>query len=410
MKLTFYTSLFEPDRPYLPERRLQKLWLNTLWKSKLTTLDGEVVQVLSPGMWNHHEGPDFRDAMLFIGEKMKEGDVEIHYGNGDWYRHGHHTDPAYDRVILHLIFNSIDKNKRVLNSKGEGIPVCLIDYSMLDIYEPEPVCRPEMKAPEVFFSILKQSGFERLKVKTDYIRRQSARFEYDLMCWWGLFQICGLSANRSSFNRVFIDFPWEDYFKGRLMKGDIPSLLQYITGLDLGFDVKNYSEYEKPDGLLWLKMGIRPPSLPENRLKWLSAFLVQKYCHSLYGDLMNALQERKLSKAFWKEFFRTDSLYCREPGYDLSVEMGMNALMPVVLASFELPNETMEKYMKDITTLSVNEYRVSHRFYNRHGIDNNNPLRRKWIHQQGILFINDRFCSQDLAELCPLCCSEVEVK
>lgn len=410
MKLKLYSSLFEPDRPYLPERRLQKLWMNSLWKRKMTTLDGDSLQVLSPGIWNHHEGPDFRNAMLFIGETMKEGDVEIHYGNGDWYRHGHHTDPAYDRVILHLIFNSIDKNKRVMNSKGEGIPVCLIDYSMLDICEPDPVCRSATKTPEEFFSVLNKSGFERLKIKTDYIRRQSARFDYDLMCWWGLFQICGLSANRSSFNRVFLNFPWDDYYEKRLKKNDIPSLLQYISGLDLGFEKKEFSDYEIPDGLLWLKMGIRPPSLPENRLKWLSAFLMSKYEISLFKDLIDVLKNKRQSKAFWKDFFRTNSLNCREPGYDLSVEMAMNALMPVVLASIESPNEEMKKYMKEVSSLSVSEYRISRRFYNRHFIDKNHPLRRTWIHQQGILYINERYCSQDLTELCPLCCSGAEEK
>ncbi len=410
MKLALYSSLFEPDRPYLPERRLQKMWVNILWKQPLTTLDGEAVQVLSPGIWNHHEGPDFRDAMIFIGEKMKEGDVEIHYGNGDWYRHGHHTDPGYDRVILHLIFNSIDGNKRVLNSKGEGIPVCLIDYSVLDIFEPEPVCKPDYMSPDKFFSILKKMGFERFKIKTDYIRRQSDRFNFDLMCWWGLFQMSGLKANRSAFNRIFLDFPWEEYFKGNMKKNHIPPLIQYISGLDLGFDHIQFADYNKSEGLLWLKMGIRPPSRPENRLRWLSVFLEQKYGHSLFGELLTVSQGGKQTKVFWKDFFRTNSKYCREPGVDLSVEMGINALMSVVIASFEPHNEKIETYMNEMASLTVNEYRISSHFYNRHAIDKNNPLRRKWIHQQGILYINERFCSQDLSELCPLCSSEAEVK
>ncbi|HAE86923.1 TPA: hypothetical protein DCG86_02740, partial [Candidatus Marinimicrobia bacterium] len=142
MKFELYSQLFEPDRVYIPEQRLQKLWMTSLWKQKLETLDGELIQVVSPGTWNHYEGPDFRDALLFIGGTIREGDIEIHYQNGDWYYHGHHRDPAYNRVVLHVIFSRIDHSRVVVNSRKEQIPVCLADYEALNDTSFEAVCYP----------------------------------------------------------------------------------------------------------------------------------------------------------------------------------------------------------------------------------------------------------------------------
>jgi hypothetical protein len=62
-----------------------------------------------------------------------------------------------------------------------------------------------------------------------------------------------------------------------------------------------------------------------------------------------------------------------------------------------------EAILNGIESISIDEYRLSRRFYNRHGVDKKNPLRRKWVNQQGILYIYERFCSQELADLCPLC-------
>ena len=36
------------------------------------------------------------------------GDVEIHLSANDWWAHGHARDPAYDRVILHVVFREPD--------------------------------------------------------------------------------------------------------------------------------------------------------------------------------------------------------------------------------------------------------------------------------------------------------------
>ena len=62
------------------------------------------LRVLFPGRRNGGAGPDFLEALLLTGEgRILRGDVEVHRRPSDWWRHGHHRDPAYRRVLLHVV-------------------------------------------------------------------------------------------------------------------------------------------------------------------------------------------------------------------------------------------------------------------------------------------------------------------
>lgn len=404
MKLELFSQIFEPDRLYIPEKRLQKLWIQSLWKKNLQTLDGDMIQVLSPGTWNHHEGPDFQGALLFIGDSMKEGDIEIHYNNGDWYTHRHHQNPAYNHVVLHLIFSRTNHERSVVTSQGRHVPLCLVSYDALYEMSFDAVCQSISYAPIIFFKILEDHGFKRLTLKVDYIRRCSARFDYDLLCWWGLFQSLGLKANRSSFNRLFLSFPWEAYKSENMQREEIPELLAYLAGFSQSEILnKKYATLEIPHDLNWVFMGVRPASHPQNRLKWLGVFLMKYYGTSLFETCKDRLFKEGFSRVFWHRFFHVESRDCMEPGESLSLELAMNALVPVLLASMSPDNEMYKMMVNGIKKLSVPEYHLSCRFYTRHNIDSHHSFRRKWVIQQGILYIQERYCSQDLAAICPLC-------
>ena len=82
--------------------------LHYCWKHRLLpmgelrTTDGEVVEVIDPGLHNRHAGPDFFNAKVKIDGTLWVGNVEIHDRASDWYRHGHDHDAAYDNVVLHV--------------------------------------------------------------------------------------------------------------------------------------------------------------------------------------------------------------------------------------------------------------------------------------------------------------------
>ena len=85
------------------ERHVQAIWYDgTLRPSSLHTTQGEPVEVLDPGEWNREAGPDFRHAAIKVGDRLMNGDVEIHLRPSDWRAHGHAQNPAYADVIAHV--------------------------------------------------------------------------------------------------------------------------------------------------------------------------------------------------------------------------------------------------------------------------------------------------------------------
>ena len=91
--------------PRVPETFLSRLWETQRFAVEgLRTLDGQRVEILRRGQPNLANGPDFHAARLRIDGQLREGDVELHLHLHDWYAHGHHHDPSYNRTILHVVF------------------------------------------------------------------------------------------------------------------------------------------------------------------------------------------------------------------------------------------------------------------------------------------------------------------
>jgi hypothetical protein len=94
------------DHESPPERLLQTIWQHQrLLRDQLRTLDGQPVRVLHPGFRSVEGGPDFRGAVVQVGENPpKSGDVEVDLRASSWRAHGHDRNPAFQNVILHVIW------------------------------------------------------------------------------------------------------------------------------------------------------------------------------------------------------------------------------------------------------------------------------------------------------------------
>jgi len=102
------------------ESFLWYLWRYRLYHHDLLTTEGEPVTVEYPGQQNDDSGPDFSHAKVRIGNTLWAGNVEVHVRSGDWIKHGHQYDKAFDNVIMHVVFeNDVDIHR----ASGQRIPV-----------------------------------------------------------------------------------------------------------------------------------------------------------------------------------------------------------------------------------------------------------------------------------------------
>lgn len=112
-------SLLEPDLPY-GEHLLQFIWEKRLFdQHALRTVDGTPIEVLEPGLIQRNSGPDLDGARIRIGGQLWAGPVEVHLRGSEWYDHGHQFDPAYENVILHVVY---EHDRQVCTQRGRPIP------------------------------------------------------------------------------------------------------------------------------------------------------------------------------------------------------------------------------------------------------------------------------------------------
>ncbi|MFD0976246.1 DUF2851 family protein [Salinimicrobium gaetbulicola] len=105
----------------MQEDYLHYLWKFQKWKNiSLTTSEGFPITILNTGTHNFLSGPDFFNSRIVIGKQQWAGNVEIHIRASDWYRHAHHEDPAYDSVILHVVW---EHDSEVYRKNDTVIPV-----------------------------------------------------------------------------------------------------------------------------------------------------------------------------------------------------------------------------------------------------------------------------------------------
>ncbi|WP_293782970.1 DUF2851 family protein [uncultured Pedobacter sp.] len=104
-----------------PEDFLHYVWqFRSFDYNGLQTCDGENLEIINTGLLNRNAGPDFNHAKIKIGETTWAGNVEIHLKSSDWLKHNHQADPAYENVILHVVYQH---DAEISRMDGTVLPV-----------------------------------------------------------------------------------------------------------------------------------------------------------------------------------------------------------------------------------------------------------------------------------------------
>jgi hypothetical protein len=121
----------------LTESFLHYVWqLQYFRKDDLKTSSAELVRVFHPGNRNSDAGPDFSNARIKIGALEWRGSVEIHIKASGWNDHKHSSDEAYEKVILHVVW---ENDKPIKRTDGSLMPTLelknRIDLSLWERYK-----------------------------------------------------------------------------------------------------------------------------------------------------------------------------------------------------------------------------------------------------------------------------------
>lgn len=167
-----------------PEQFLQQIWqFQRIRRSEIRTTDGRRISVLHPGFMNLEAGPDFQRAYIQVGRAAPvECDVEIDVASGGWQQHGHHTNPAFSGVGLHVVWQA-----------GNGGPTSLPVVELKD----------QLDAPVGELSqALGQAPETRLQTKAAALAAVAKRTNWRQALWEGLFTALGYKQNSWPMRRM----------------------------------------------------------------------------------------------------------------------------------------------------------------------------------------------------------------
>jgi hypothetical protein len=162
----------------VPELAVSAAWHGQRFRGSLRTVDDRAVEVVHRGTWSNGFGPDFRDALiLFDGHDLRSGSVEVHVHSAAWTQHGHHLDPRYGDVILHVVLQHDGSETR--RCDGAVVPIVALEPFLTGrpmVNTPiadwsrfgEEVCAPDLARsdPTEIRAILWRLGDSRLAAKS----------------------------------------------------------------------------------------------------------------------------------------------------------------------------------------------------------------------------------------------------
>jgi len=197
----------ETDSP--PERLLQAIWQHQrLCREQLRTADEKAVRVLHPGFASAEGGPDFRGAVIQIGDDApRSGDVEVDLRASGWHAHGHDRNPNFQHVVLHVVWeepklaenepavlslkNSLDAPLAELGLWLETESPCALPENLRGRCSPSLHTFSESQATE----LLHAAARVRFQAKAAQFHARARQAGWEQALWEGLFRALGYKHN-----------------------------------------------------------------------------------------------------------------------------------------------------------------------------------------------------------------------
>ena len=405
-------------------------------RTGLITTCGKPLEVIHPGHRNIHAGADFTGALIRIGGLVWGGSVEVHLRSGDWKRHGHHLDPAYNNVILHVILHY---EGEIINASGQQVPSCRLKITepvvkraeQLFVPKCEPACGPFLGQAErpFLFTWIRQLGRKRSEQKSHpdseiLSNRALSREE----CFFRILgRGFGLPVNAAPFEWLVSMIPYSLMAEARHSLPDLEAILFGQAGFlgspagsgsyyaSLTERYRSYRKYLQSgplDPRLWKYLRLRPAAFPTVRIAQFASLLhhrIPLIASILEAGSLPEMEQRFRVKAseFWDThylFQRSASQVCKFIGPQTFHILVINAVVPFLRALGHA--EKRKKYTGRAHDLLLEVEAES------------NHVIKKWItfgvrpgnalESQGLIQLYWEFCSEQRCLFCKLGISILE--
>jgi hypothetical protein len=325
--------------------RFTEDFLHYIWKFRLfrqhalNTSNGLPVSIINQGIHNLNAGPDFENSRIRIGDTEWAGTTEIHLRSSDWERHNHHTDQAYNNVILHVVYVC---DQEVYRENGSTIPQVslegLISETLIDSYAELMhelnwiPCEKQFRRMEPLHiqSWLSRILIERLQRKSEAFNELLAEFKgsWDDAFYIMLARNFGFKTNAMPFELLARALPRQVLGKHTNSILQVEALVfgqagflghkfsdEYPRALNAEYRfLKTKYTLQPIDHFTWKYMRLRPSNFPAIRLAQFAALIFKS--NHLFSRILeektpaaiSSLFARLPVNAYWTNHYRFDHL------------------------------------------------------------------------------------------------------
>lgn len=415
------------------ERLLVRIWSRQLISvESLVTGSGERVQVIYPGKENRDSGPDFRGAVIATESGgLLAGDIELHLKASDWRGHGHGRDPAYNGLILQVVWEG---DAPVVLQNGRTVPTlglrrCLSGslgavryWASLNMVPAEPchdaLCR--LGADEIG-RLLDEAGDERFRLKSGRFAAGMAEEPPSQVLYQGIMGALGYTRNKEPFQELARRLPLavlESVCRDRTYQEQVAllrALLLRMAGLlpddgETGL-VWHCLGDRKPLSLSrWHLFRVRPENHPARRITGAAHLLARFGDEGIFEGVLRLVGESRSDIGRLEAGFMVGSEGCCSPGRRALIGQGrareivVNIALPFAFAWAGANSEA------SLAEASLWLYRI----YPKSG---ENEITRGLVRllgskasalvdsarrQQGLIHLDKTFCRQRRCDICPV--------
>ena len=403
----------------MTERLLQYIWQFQYYNANnLTTVDGDIVQINYPGIFNTNQGPDFLEGKIKVADTIWAGNIELHIKSSDWNLHKHSDDKNYNNIILHVVWeNDIELGLPfpVLELQNRVSNFLLGRYEELMKATSFIPCESSINKVDVLTwnSWKDRLLAERLQQKAgvifDHLTNNNNHWEETF--WWLLASNFGVKVNSNAFEKIAKSIPISILAKHKnqihqleallfgqagllenTFKDDYPAMLQkeYL------FYKTKYKLKPIQASLFFLRM--RPANFPSIRLAQLAMLINQSI------NLFSIIKESKSLKEikgllnvtandYWHYHYVFDESTAfkeKNTGAQMINNILINTIVPIIFAYglFNKEEDYKNKALVWLEEISAEKNNITNA-YTLIGIENNNAF-----DSQALIQLKNEYCNK----------------
>jgi len=409
----------------MKEDLLQYIWSMARYiKEPMFTIDRQQIKVKNTGELNRFAGPDFKEAILSIGNKTWAGHVEVHVFSSDWNRHKHQLDDNYKNVILHVVY---EHDAEIIYEDGTKVPVLelkqyisqkqLENYRSLMYNSLAIPCQGVVAnvPPIVISNMIDRAMVERLQQKSDFILDavKNQNGDWNTVFYHSLAENFGFKANGANMLAVAksIDLTilakqkedllmLEALFFGQAGLLNPKPIDDYEYNLLIQYQFSKH-KFSLPQAALvpWKFVKTRPANFPTLRLAQL-AMLVHKSSH-LFSKILECKKVTDVLKllniknsSYWQSHFKFGVESKTNKIQNLGVAsqhlIVINTIVPFLFAygKFTENQNLLDNAISMLASLPAEKNRIV-KSYEQIGFGINNAT-----DSQGVIGLSKYFCLQ----------------